>query len=188
MPCGIALVNCEASLQNADTMNTSDEQEQLELNEPLVVEGVFFRQGLQAFEEGDFDKAALLFGKLSHSRHYAAHFYLGLSQIRQKQTNLEGALRSMLFAIELTLSVDTESSKEPDFQVLSTFVAVYKSQVDAGTVSWINEEFELENSEDEIKTLALEARTQLEKGTIDAALLTELCCSIINVLANRTVD
>ena len=49
-------------------------------------------------------------------------------------------------------------------------------------------EFELENSEDEIKTLALEARTQLEKGTIDAALLTELCCSIINVLANRTVD
>ena len=37
----------------------------IELNEPLVIEGVFFRQGLQAFEEGDFEKASLLFGKLS---------------------------------------------------------------------------------------------------------------------------
>jgi len=181
-------VNYDVTLQNVSSMNTLDKPEQLELNEPLVVEGVFFRQGLQAFEEGDFEKAALLFGKLSHSRHYAAHFYLGLSQIRQEQTNLNEAMRSMLFAIELTLSVDADSFKEPDFQVLSTFVAVYKSQVDAGTVSWINEEFELENTEDEIKTIALEARTQIEKGKIDAALLTELCCSIINVLATRTVD
>ena len=169
-------------------MTSAEEQEQLELNEPLVIEGVFFRQGLQAFEEGDFEKASLLFGKLSHSRHYAAHFYLGMSQIRQGQSNLNDAFLAMLKALELTLSVDGESTREPDLQILSTFVAVYKSQVDAGTVSWINEEFELENSEDEIRTLALEARAQLEKGTLDGALLTELCCSIINFLSENAVD
>lgn len=169
-------------------MTSADETEQLELSEPLVVEGVFFRQGLQAFEDGDFEKAALLFGKLSNSRHYAAHFYLGLSQIRQEPPNLNEAFVAMLRAIELTLSPENEGTREPDLQILSTFVAVYKSQVDAGTVSWINEEFELDNSQEEIRTLSLEARAQLDKGNLDAALLTELSCSIINHLANHAVE
>ena len=152
-----------------------------EIDEPAVVEGVFFRQGLTALRSNAYAEAVNALKRVEHSRHYGAHFYLGVALLRAGEESVEVALTKMILGLEMMLAAADGDLKKTDPSILSAFTEEVHHAVSSGVLSWKNEEFDLEGTFEELNTLVLEVKAQLEKAKLDHGLVTELCCAILAI-------
>jgi hypothetical protein len=159
----------------------SERKISVEIDEPIVVEGVFFRQGIKALEQSAYDDAIAAFERLSHSRHYGPHYFLGVALLRSKKNPVEIALLRMMHGLEMMLDKCDGDLKNTDPTILFSFTEEIHEAVNSGQLSWKNEEFDLDGSFDELQTLVQEVKAQLEKDKLDDALITELCCAVLEL-------
>jgi hypothetical protein len=158
-----------------------DTEETVEIDEPAIVEGVFFRQGLQALERSSYQEAVTALKKVEHSRHYGAHYFLGVALLREAKESTELAFTKMIYGLELMLQAANEKIENTDPSILFSFTEEVHEAVKNDRLAWKNEEFDLDGSFEELNTLVLEVQAQLQKGKLDDGLVTELCCAILGI-------
>lgn len=158
----------------------------IEVDDPAVAEGIFFRQGLQFLAAEDFQSAFSCFNRIAHSQHFSPYFYLGVAAMHLEDLKLEAGLLPMLQGLEMMLARAKGELKHSDPNLLIGFSQEIQRAVRGNRLEWKNEDFEIEASFDELQALVQETKQQIEKGNIDHGLITELCCTIIEIVKQQS--
>jgi len=166
-------------------VSDQSKQDDVEVDIPSVAEGIFFRQGLQALNEGEYASALESFKRIAHSQHYSPQFYLGVAALHLEDPGLEKGLLHMMKGLEMMLARSNGELRRTDPSLLVVFAQEIQQAVSEDRLAWKNEDFEIEGSFEELETLVQETKIQLEKGRVDHGLITELCCTVFEIMKEQ---